>query len=460
MRRRLRALPDSTYAASANWGVFPIPCAAPIVTEMSHAPGPIGKHAARMLRQANRIVTIMMLVELFSSLALGAAATALGWQAFSRRHDPLVLGLLGLAEFIPAAVLALPAGHVIDRHDRRVVAGAGLVASTVVALGLALDAAAGDTAVWPLYLLAFAWGIGNAFVGPTLGTLLAAGVAAPDLARSVAVTTSAGQAAIVAGPALGGITQTVGAPAPYLFAAVCAATAAALMALVPARVGVAHVGEREPRLSDVLEGVRLIARTRPLLGAISLDLMAVLFGGATALLPVFARDILHVGAVGNGLLRAAPGVGAVLVGAVISTRPLNRRVGKTLFGVVALFGVFTIVFGLSRSFVLSLFALGALAGADMVSMVVRSTLAPMLTPPALRGRVSAVERVFIGASNELGAFESGSAAALIGAVPAVVLGGAASIAVALIWAWGFPELRRIDRFDELRPTDARAAPDP
>jgi hypothetical protein len=206
--------------------------------------------------------------------------------------------------------------------------------------------------------------------------------------------------------------------------------------------------------------LRFVRRTEVLLGAITLDLFAVLFGGATALLPVFARDILHVGAVGNGLLRAAPGVGAVIVGAIISTRPLHRRVGRTLFGVVGLFGAFTIVFGLSRSFVLSLFALAALAGADMVSMVVRSTLAPMLTPPALRGRVSAVERVFIGASNELGAFESGSAAALIGAVPAVVLGGAASIAVALIWAWGFPELRRIDRFDELRPTAARLASDP
>jgi MFS family permease len=448
MRGRLPALPDSTYRASANWGVFP---------GTGPRAGAIGEHAAGMLRQMNRIVTIMVLVELFSSLALGAAATALGWQAFSRRHDPLVLGLLGLAEFIPAVVLALPAGHVIDRYDRRLVACAGLVTGTVVALALALDAAAGDTAVWPLYALAFAWGVGNAFVGPTLGPLLAAGVAAPDMARAFAVTTSVGQAAMVVGPALGGITQTVGAPAPYLFAAACAAAAAALMPLFPARLGVAHVGEREPRLTDVLEGVQLIVRTRPLLGAISLDLMAVLFGGATALLPVFARDILHVGAVGNGLLRAAPGVGAVIVGAIISTRPLHRRVGRTLFSVVALFGVFTIVFGLSRSFVLSLIALAALAGADMVSMVVRSTLAPMLTPPALRGRVSAVERVFIGASNELGAFESGAAAALIGAVPAVVLGGAASIAVALVWAWGFPELRRIDRFADLRPAEPRAA---
>jgi MFS family permease len=413
------------------------------------------------MRSQRNLIAVLLLVELLSGLSLGAAATALGWQAYGREHNPLVLGLLGLAEFFPAVLLALPAGHVIDRHDRRLVAGAGLGVCTAVAGALALDAAAGDSAVWPLYVLAFAWGVGNAFVGPTLGPLLAAGVAPADLSRAFALTTSAGQAAMVAGPALGGLLQTFGAPVPYLFAAATAAGAAGLLPLVPAAVGTAHVGERETRFADVLDGIRFIRITRPLLGAISLDLMAVLFGGATALLPVFARDILHVGAAGNGVLRAAPGVGAVIVGAVISTRPLQRRIGTTLFAAVALFGAFTIVFGLSRSFVLSLVALAALAGADMISMVVRSTLAPLLTPPVLRGRVSAVERVFIGASNELGAFESGVAAALIGAVPAVVVGGAASIAVALVWAWRFPQLRRIDRFDELgaEPSPGPAAAD-
>ncbi len=198
--------------------------------------------------------------------------------------------------------------------------------------------------------------------------------------------------------------------------------------------------------------MRLIFRSRPLLGAISLDLMAVLFGGATALLPVFARDILHVGRAGNGILRPRPAVGAVVVGALISARPIQRRVGETLFAVVALFGAVHDRVRRSRAASCSRCSRSpALAGADMVSMVVRSTLSPLLTPPALRGRVSAVERVFIGASNELGAFESGVAAALIGAVPAVVLGGVASIAVAAVWAWRFPELRRIDRFDDLSP---------
>ena len=178
--------------------------------------------------------------------------------------------------------------------------------------------------------------------------------------------------------------------------------------------------------------------------------MAVLFGGATALLPIFSQTILHVGAFGNGLLRAAPGIGAVVVGSVLSGRPLRRRVGRTLLVVVALFGLFTVVFGLSTNFALSMAALAALAGADVISMSIRGTLVPLLTPPDLRGRVSAVERVFIGASNELGAFESGVAAALLGAVPAVLLGGIASIAVAGIWAWKFPALRRIDRFEDIQ----------
>ena len=402
----------------------------------------------------DRTVAVLVGLELLSSLAHGATLTALGWQAYARSHDPLVLGLLGLAEFVPAVVLALPAGHVIDRHDRRVVAGLGLAASAAVTAALASDAGLGDHAVWPLYALAFAWGAANAFVGPTLDPLLAAAVAPAALSRVVALATSVGQAAMVAGPAVGGVTQSLGAPAPYLFAAAFTGAAAALVAAVRREVGIAHVGEHEPTLADVLGGIRFIRTTRTVLGAISLDLMAVLLGGATALLPVFARDILHVGAAGNGLLRAAPAAGAVIVGAALSASPLRRRIGSTLFAAVALFGTFTVVFGLSRSVVLSLAALAALAGADMVSMLIRGTLVPLLTPPGLRGRVSAVERVFIGASNELGAFESGVAAALVGAVPAVVLGGAAAVAVAAVWAWRFPELRRIDRFDDLAPAGA------
>ncbi len=403
---------------------------------------------------ADRVVMLLIGVELLTSLGTSATATALGWQAYGRAHDPLVLGLIGLAEFVPAALLALPAGHAADRHDRRWVAALGMGATVLVAAALAADAAAGDTRVWPLYLLAFAGGAADAFIGPAVNPLIAAAVPPASLSRAIAISFSAFQCAFVAGPVVSGLLQQAGAPGPYLFGAAATALAVILIALVPGSIGKAHVGgEEQPTWSDALAGVRFILSARALLGAVSLDLVAVLFGGVTALLPVFARDILHVGAIGNGILRAAPSVGAVAMGVLLSARPLRRRVGSTLFVVVGLYGMCTIVFGLSRSFVLSAIALAALAGADMVSMLLRATLAPLLTPPALRGRVGAVERVFIGASNELGAFESGVAAALIGVVPAVVLGGAASIVVAGLWAWRFPSLRRVDRFEDVHPLE-------
>jgi hypothetical protein len=228
--------------------------------------------------------------------------------------------------------------------------------------------------------------------------------------------------------------------------------------VLPAALGTAHVMTERVTATwrDVTAGIRFVRATPALLGAISLDLAAVLFGGATALLPVFATDVLHVGAAGNGLLRAAPGVGAIAVGVALATWPLRRRVGIILFGAVAMFGAATIAFGLSTSFPLSLAALAVLAGADMISVLIRGTLAPLLTPPELRGRVSALESVFIRASNELGAFESGVAAALLGAVPAVVIGGAASLVVAVVWSFWFPSIRDVDRFEDLPVPDAAA----
>ncbi len=408
-----------------------------------------GRHASLALLR-DRVVSKLLAVELFSGLAQGATATALGWQAYGRRHDPLVLGLLGLAEFIPAVALALPAGHAADRRDRRLVGGAGMAGTALVAVLLALDAASGDTQVWPLYALAAAAGVANAFVGPALGPLIAAAVPAGNLARAVAMTLAIWQVAIIAGPATAGGLQLLGNPAPYVFAAAASGVACVIVVLVPRSIGTAHVEEgEEATLAGALDGIRYLFAVPPLLGAISLDLVAVLFGGVTALIPVFSRDILHVGAAGNGILRAAPGIGAGAVGLIMAVRPPRRRIGRTLFLVVALYGVFTIMFGLSTSFALSIVALAGLAAADMVSMLIRGTLAPLLTPPSLRGRVSAVERVFLGASNELGAFESGVAAALIGVVPAAVLGGAASIAVAAIWSRWFPSLRAIDRFEDL-----------
>ena len=399
-----------------------------------------------------RVIAALLGVELFSGAISAGIVTTLGWQAYDRNGHAITLAWLGLSEFVPAVLFALPAGHLADRRDRRVVSALGMLGVGVVSGGLAIDAAAGDHDVWPLFVFAALLGAAQSFLGPAFGSLFAAVAPVAELSRVIALSSIAWQTATILGPAVAGLLNSYSNVAPYAAIAVVALLAAGLVMLIPKTLGVAHVdGDGSATLGDALAGIRLIVRNPALVGAITLDLMAVLFGGATALLPIFAKDILHVGAVGNGVLRAAPGVGAVVVGAFLARRPLRGRVGPTLFAVVAGYGLFTVAFGLSKSFAISLIALALLAGFDMVSVVIRSTLGPLLTPPALRGRVGAVERVFIGASNELGAFESGVAASLVGVVPAVVLGGACSIVVAIVWAWRFPELRKVDRFEDIEP---------
>jgi MFS family permease len=401
---------------------------------------------------AQRNVALLLSAELLASGATTALTTTLGWQGYQRTHRPLTLGLIGLAEFVPIVLLAIPAGQLADRIDRRWVATLGLIGTAIVAGALALDAAAGDARAWPLYALALALGTSQSFAQPSFSPLLAASVHAIALPPLLAMSAVTWQTASVLGAAGSGLAQHVSNPAPYIGCAIAAAGAAAFTMLLPRSLGVAHVSDetRPATLRDAFGGVRLILASRALLGAISLDLAAVLFGGATALLPIFSSDVLHVGAVGNGLLRAAPGAGAIVIGLGLAVRPVRRRVGPILFTAVGLYGVFTVLFGISRSFVLSLIALAALAGADMFSVLIRSSLQPLLTPPSMRGRVGAVERVFIGGSNELGAFESGVAAAAIGAVPAVIIGGALSIVIAVVWAWRFPVLRQLDRFEDVR----------
>jgi MFS family permease len=398
----------------------------------------------------NRGVRLLLAGELLTTSSALTVQTALGWEGFSRSGDPLVLGLIGLAEFVPALVFALPAGHAADHRDRRYVTAFGLLLLTLAAAGIALDTASGDSAVWPLYALAVFIGIGQSYASPAYGPMLAAAVTVEELPRAMALNASVWQFGSIAGPIAAGLLHILGAPVPFVVASIAAGAGALSVLLLPAVIGRAHMSD-EPRsatLEDALEGVRFILRTPALLGTMSLDLVAVLLGGATALLPVFSQEVLHVGAFGNGVLRAAPGIGAVVVALALAARPLNRRVGPCLFVAVGAFGAFTIVFALSSSFLLSLAALAALAAADMVSVFIRSTLSPLLTPPELRGRVSAVERIFIGGSNELGAFESGVAAALIGAVPAVAIGGFLAIVAAGFWAWRFPQLRNIDRFED------------
>ena len=385
-----------------------------------------------------------------SSFAVSMSLVAIGWQVYAVRENPLDLGLVGLAEFLPLPLLALPAGNLADRVPRRLLYVFMICIDVVVAAGLLAVTFAGARTVWPFFGLAFVMGIGSSIGAPAGRALTPSLVPQEILVRALALRSVAFQFSLVAGPAVGGLLFTLSPYAVY-------ATTICLSVLALACVVALH-GGREPAVAEVAEGfhevlagVLLIRRTKVLLGAISLDLFAVLFGGAVALLPVFAKDVLHVGPAGLGLLRSAPAIGSLVASLVIARRPIRQRAGPTLFVVVALFGACMIVFGLSKSMWLSLLALAVGGAVDLVSVVLRSTILPLVTPDAVRGRVNAVEMVFISASNELGAFESGLAAALVGAAPAVVIGGVATIAIAGIWWRLFPALARVDRLDELRP---------
>jgi len=386
---------------------------------------------------------------LTSSFASQMATVAVGWQVYEVRGNPLDLGLIGLAEFLPLPLLALPAGQLADRVSRRAIYAFAVSMEAVVLLCLLVVTFRGADEVWPFFALAFASGVAGAIGAPAGRALTPSLVPQEILVSALAQRSIAFQLSLVAGPAVGGILFAIR-PELVYGVAVCIALVALACVLAlrsgrdPAVVGAAGLGE-------VLAGVRLIRRTRVLLGAISLDLFAVLLGGAVALLPIFAKDILEVGPTGLGFLRTAPAVGSFLAALFIARRPITRRAGPTLFVVVSLFGASMVVFGLSREMWLSMLALACGGAFDLVSVVLRSTILPLVTPDELRGRVNAVEMVFISASNELGAFESGVAAALVGAVPAVVVGGIATIVVAGLWWRLFPSLARVDRLDELRP---------
>ncbi len=383
-----------------------------------------------------------------TATAATAGVTALGKQVFDLTGRELDLGWLGLAEFAPAALLVFVTGPVADRHDRRrVVAGAASL-EAVAALGLAAYAASDPSSVWPVFALVVAFGTFRAFVAPAARALPADIVAAGDLPHLVARFSIAWQASLIIGPVLAGFLYAVDPALPYVAMAglLLAGAASTLLIERPAPVAIHHDDPGATSLRAAFEGLRFI-RARPLLlGAISLDLFAVLFGGAVALLPAIAEERLGVGAVGLGWLRASVGIGAALTTFVLAIRPRQRNIGRTLLVVVVLFGLFTILLGMTRSYLVAFVALAALSGADAVSVFIRATLVPLLTPDDRRGRVLAVENVFIGASNELGAFESGMVGQWLGAPAAIVTGGIATIGVAAVWWMKFPALRSLDGF--------------
>src|SRR5436190_14223534 len=390
---------------------------------------------------------------LTNGLASQMLAVAIGWQVFQIHHDPLDLGLVGLAEFLPLPLLALPAGQVADRLPRRAVTAASYVLSISIAAALVAVTASGAEELWPFLVLASVAGIASVIGNPAARAMTRELVPEELIPGAMALRGVAGQIGVIAGPALGGIIFAIEPVAVYVTAAgLLTLSLVAILAMRPDTQSL--VTTEPPGWESLVAGVRFIWRTRTLLGAIALDLCAVLLGDAIALAPVFAVSILHTGPIGLGLLRMSPSVGALAAGLVLTRRPLRRPAGPTLLAVVGIFGGATIVFGLSKWLPLSMAALAVTGFVDMISMNIRSTAVAVLTPPQLQGRVAAVEWVFISASNELGAFWSGAFARLIGTVPSVVAGGAAMIGIAVSWTRLFPALARLGRLEDLRPEPA------
>jgi MFS family permease len=389
---------------------------------------------------------LLLASRFLSGVALQMHNVAVGWFVYDLTNSAWALGLVGLFAFAPAFAFALFTGQVADSYDRRTIITVAHTLSAGGALFLMLYASSGARDVWPVYVVVLLVGTARAFGVPAAQALVPNLVPREHLAAAIALNASTGQMANVSGPAIGGFLYVFGPSVVFGIEGACLGIAAILAFLIGARP-VVRLKEKVT-LETLLAGLTFI-RSRPVvLGAISLDMVAVILGGATALLPIFARDILEVGPVGLGLLRSAPAVGAVCVGLAIARFPLNKRVGQRMFQSVAAFGLATIAFGLSTNFYFSLFALFLVGASDMVSVVIRLTLVQIETPDEMRGRVAAVNAIFIGASNELGAFESGALAALAGPVFSVVFGGTATLGVVAIWYRLFPALAKRDRLTE------------
>jgi MFS family permease len=396
-----------------------------------------------------RDFALFLAARFLATIAMQVQSVAVGWEIYDLTRAPLALGLVGLCQFVPMFLLTLPAGDVSDRVDQRRVFCASLIVQALASGLFLLLTLSHWHAVWPFYAVLVLFGAARGFSGPASQSLLPFLVPREGLQRALAWGSSSFQVAVLVGPALGGFLYALGSPVAY---AVCCAS------FLVAGMASLFLGgrRREPRaatldtaVARVAEGVTFVRMRSVILGAISLDLFAVLLGGATALLPIYARDILFAGPLGLGLLRSAPAFGAAIVGAALGRKALSRHAGPVMFAAVAVFGVATIVFGLSRSFYLSLAALAILGAADMLSVYIRSSLIQLATPDQMRGRVSAVSMLFIGASNELGEFESGLTAAWFGTVPAVVIGGIGTLVIVATWMGLFPMLRRVDRLADV-----------
>jgi len=401
---------------------------------------------------AHRDFGLYLIGVFLGTIAIQIQSVAVSWQIYAIARNPMALGYVGLAQFLPMVLCILPAGHAADRFDRRMLITVSYVIQALAAALFLVLALIRPPTLWPWYANLALFGVARTFVSPAAQALLPQLVPQEQFPRAVAMNSSTFQIAVIGGPALGGAIYILGPVAAY---AICLVMFLIVTALATAirTTSIAHPPETDlTGLQRLTAGITYVAAHPLILGSITLDLFAVLLGGATALLPIYARDILRSGPAGLGLLRSAPALGAASVGLILGRVGLARHAGWKLFGCVAIFGVATIVFGLSRDFKLSLAALAVLGGSDMVSVYIRSTLVQLATPDSMRGRVSAVNRLFIGASNELGEFESGLTASWFGTVPAVVIGGAGTLAVVALGLMLFPRLRAVDRLSDVTPS--------
>jgi MFS family permease len=385
----------------------------------------------------------------FSAIAFQMVGVAMGWQMYSLTGSALDLGLVGLAQFLPASVVVLVAGQLADRYDRRRVAQIAQLVESLAVASLAYGAFTGTTSKEMILAAAFFLGAARAGEAPTMQTLLSAIVPVTLLPRAVAASASAQQVATIAGPAIGGLLYALSPTAVYTLCFLLFAAATTNLAFLRYE----RATSRPPvTLAGFFAGIRFMRNNRILLGIIVLDLFAVILGGATALLPIFAKDVFDAGPWGLGLLRAAPGVGALVISVALTRWSFTRHVGRIEFATVAMFGIATIVFGLSGWFWLSWAALAIMGAFDTVSVVIRTTLLQLETPDEMRGRVSAVNSLFSASSNQLGDFRAGAVAALIGAVPAVLMGGVGTLLVVLVCMKLFPELYRVEGYHDARRT--------
>ncbi len=420
------------------------------MTSTAHPPAP--PSAKELLKHPAAL--FILLAMFLHTTATSAQAIALGKQVYDMTGRKLDLGWIGLAEFAPTALLVFVAGSVADRFDRRKIAAIGLMGEVLSSIGLAIYARSHPTSVWPIIALVVFFGTSRGFTSPAIRSMVPSTVPENLLPRISAVSSSMWTTAGIGGPILGGFLYAVNPSLPYWFAASILVLGAGAALCINKQIEAHKQHAERPKMSTAFDGLHFVRRTPLLLSAISLDLFAVLFGGAVALLPAIAKDRLHVGSTGLGYLRASASVGASAMAIVLAVRPVTKGIGRKLLIAVGVFGVATIVLGVTNNFAVAVGALLILSAADMISVFIRSTLVPLATPTEMRGRVTAVEQVFIGASNELGAFESGMAAQLMGTVWGIVSGGIATIVIVGVWWRHFPALRDIDTFDDVTRQDA------